>query len=161
MKLLSLSALTIFAIFSIAVPVCAEESVFKQQILPIDCLYEVVDVGTQKLRYLTPDTCPIDPGPPIITEPMGGTVTVGPEVAAMSLIKIPPTRGNSIITSGDAPAQTAKKQELKLQKQVAGSMRLLRDEITSNMDSILLTMALLLVIIMGLFARWRYPVDKK
>jgi hypothetical protein len=45
----------------------AEQTRFKQQILPIDCVYEIIDVGTQTLRYLTPDTCPVDPGPPVIT----------------------------------------------------------------------------------------------
>ena len=47
----------------------AETTNLKQQILPIDCIYEVVDVGSQKLRYITPETCPIDPGPPVITVP--------------------------------------------------------------------------------------------
>lgn len=47
----------------------AETTNFRQQVLPIDCIYEVINVGTQQLRYITPETCPIDPGPPIVTEP--------------------------------------------------------------------------------------------
>ena len=44
----------------------AEQTNLKVRILPIDCLFEVIDVGTQQLRYLTPETCPIDevPTPP-------------------------------------------------------------------------------------------------
>lgn len=38
----------------------AEQTNLKVRILPIDCLFEVIDVGTQQLRYLTPETCPID-----------------------------------------------------------------------------------------------------
>lgn len=48
----------------------AETTNFRQQVLPIDCVYEVVNVGTQQLRYITPETCPIDPGPPVVTEPV-------------------------------------------------------------------------------------------
>lgn len=51
----------------------AESTQFKQKILPIDCVYEVVDAGTQRLRYLTPATCPVDPGPPVVTEPANPT----------------------------------------------------------------------------------------
>lgn len=54
----------------------AEQTNLKVRILPIDCLFEVIDVGTQQLRYLTPETCPIDeiPTPPeeVPTSP-GGT----------------------------------------------------------------------------------------
>jgi hypothetical protein len=57
----------------------AETTNFKQQILPIDCIYEVVDVGSQKLRYITPETCPIDPGPPVITVPPTDNITQGIE----------------------------------------------------------------------------------
>lgn len=53
----------------------AETTTLRQQILPIDCIYEVIDVGTQKLRYLTPETCPIDPGPPTVTDPIVESTT--------------------------------------------------------------------------------------
>ena len=53
--------------------VAAEETVsYGQQILPIDCLYEVVDSGTQTLRYLTPETCPVEPEPPIVSDTSNG-----------------------------------------------------------------------------------------
>ena len=70
MKYVLLSFLVLLPLSNVAI---AENTTYKQQILPIDCVYEVIDVGTQKLRYLTPETCPIDPGPPVITEPSGET----------------------------------------------------------------------------------------
>lgn len=35
----------------------AEDTTFTQQILPLNCVFQVVDVGTQTLRYITPAAC--------------------------------------------------------------------------------------------------------
>lgn len=59
--------------------VTAQETVnYGQQILPIDCVYEVVDTGTQTLRYLTPETCPTDPNTPVTEEPQPSAATDAP-----------------------------------------------------------------------------------
>lgn len=106
----------------------AEQTNYKQQILPIDCVYEVIDVGTQKLRYLTPETCPVDPGPPVITEPP--TVTT-PDAepdnnwtyyAPIEIIK--PTTNTPLDTNEN--------------EQVMGVTEQLRDVVYRNRDSTIL-----------------------
>lgn len=49
--------------------VYAETFNSKLRILPIDCVFEVIDIGTQQLRFLTPETCPSEPIPPVVEPP--------------------------------------------------------------------------------------------
>jgi hypothetical protein len=107
----------------------AENTTYKQQILPIDCLYEVIDVGTQKLRYLTPETCPIDPGPPVITEPSGDTPVDNPEGT-------PDTNWVYIAPIAIAPPDTVTTETDK--GEVQGSTEEIIDIVIKNRDSIVL-----------------------
>lgn len=45
--------------------VLAENTTFKQRILPKDCIFTVLDVGTQTLFFITPKIC--EPPPPVNT----------------------------------------------------------------------------------------------
>lgn len=104
----------------------AENTTYKQQILPIDCVYEVIDVGTQKLRYLTPETCPIDPGPPVITEPSGETpeTTPGTKWVYIAPIEVAP------------PPENNKSDTIK--EEVKGSTERIRDVVYKNKDSMII-----------------------
>jgi hypothetical protein len=122
MVVLTLFLLPILTINTIAY---AETTSYKQQILPIDCVYEVIDVGTQKLRYLTPETCPVDPGPPVITEPSGESpdTTAGSNWVYIAPIQIAPPEQN-------APDN--------LKEEVKGSTEQIRDIVYKNKDSMLI-----------------------
>jgi hypothetical protein len=57
-SLITLSSLAI-AIF--AAPFArAEDSKFKQRILPMDCVFQVINVGTGTIQYLTPEECGVN-----------------------------------------------------------------------------------------------------
>lgn len=118
MKVLILSLLLVLTANTV---VKAENTSYKQQILPIDCVYEVIDVGTQKLRYLTPETCPIDPGPPVITEPSGETpdTTPGTKWVYVAPIEIAPPE--------DSASDTPK-------EEVKGVTEQIRDIVYKNKD---------------------------
>jgi hypothetical protein len=113
----------------------AETTTFTQQILPIDCIYEVIDVGTQKLRYITPETCPIDPGPPIVTEPPISPVT--PDSPAQSTqtttrwVYTPPI---AVMSPTAQPPKPDSSQDNKVQ----GTIVAIRDVIVQNADSFML-----------------------
>lgn len=124
-----IAIIIIVSLFMTSSLVFAETTTFKQQILPIDCIYEVIDVGTQKLRYITPETCPIDPGPPIVTEPLNpvdntsnGTRTVwriSPEVN---------------ITDTNITADTSQSNNVPSTKAVQGRVERILDRIVRNND---------------------------
>lgn len=121
--------------------VSAEQTTYKQQILPIDCVYEVIDVGTQKLRYLTPETCPVDPGPPVITEPpIETTPDTVPDsnwtyYAPIEIIK--PTQ-NTPLPNND-------------NEQVMGATEQIRDVVYRNRDGMVFISAVTLVWLATLF----------
>jgi hypothetical protein len=129
------------AILTLAGIATAEQTSYKQQILPIDCIYEVIDVGTQKLRYLTPETCPVDPGPPVITEPP--TASSPDEIteynwtyyAPIELIK--PATDTSLMADDD--------------EQVMGVTEQLRDVVYGNHDSLLFVIGMACVWVVVLY----------
>lgn len=59
--------LTIIALGTSAPAAIAQSDNFSQRILPIDCVFQVVDTGTQQLIYLTPAKCGqiLPPAPPL------------------------------------------------------------------------------------------------
>lgn len=57
MKAIYIAGLCIVGTLLVSPSSFAESSELKQQILPMDCVFEVVDVGTGELRFLTPDEC--------------------------------------------------------------------------------------------------------
>ncbi|MCU0667316.1 MAG: hypothetical protein MUF85_01740 [Patescibacteria group bacterium] len=101
-KLLIITTLVLNLIISFPIISKAESTKYTQRILPIDCLYEVIDAGSQTLRFLTPDTCPIEPQDPIITNPPGETIFESSDnrIAVSSrniIIAIPQKDSNNII----------------------------------------------------------------
>lgn len=113
----------------------AETTTFKQQILPIDCVYEVIDVGTQKLRYITPESCPIDPGPPIVTEPPTTPVTpVSPAQPTQTTTRWVYNPPIAIVPSTAQPSNPDSSQD----NQVQGAIVAIRDAIVQNADSFML-----------------------
>ena len=70
-SLLSMLGLTciLYTFCIITGSVGAESVKYKVRILPKDCIFEVIDIGTQELRFLTPETCPKDPIETIIEPP--------------------------------------------------------------------------------------------
>lgn len=121
--------------------VSAEQTKYKQQILPIDCVYEVIDVGTQKLRYLTPATCPVDPGPPVVTEPPTETTPDAvPDsnwtyYAPIEIIR--PTQ-NTLLPNNN-------------NDQVMGATEQIRDVVYRNRDGMVFISVVTLVWLAGLF----------
>ena len=123
----------------------AEVTQFKQQILPIDCVYEVIDVGTQKLRYLTPETCPVDPGPPVVTEPITPQIPIEASTLVWSYVPEvtvrPPTTG----AINGQPVD-----------QVAGQIETtLYERLRQNTDSIVITLAFTGLLYVVLWRLWR------
>lgn len=135
----------------------AETTTFKQQILPINCVYEVVDTGTQQLRYVTPDTCPIDPGPPVVTEPASPSSTV---IAA-------PTTNIAVYKHWAytspvelRPPQTAEQSSTGDEGAVLSGTEALQDVIRENKDYVVLvgtiiTVWWLAVVVKGLLYRYK------
>jgi hypothetical protein len=110
----------------------AESTSYKQQILPIDCIFEVIDVGTQKLRYLTPETCPVDPGPPVITEPSGASPESPPVsnwVYSPQIVIAPPKN-----ETADTPKE-----------EVKGSTEQIRDIVYKNKDGMIVIAVITLI----------------
>jgi hypothetical protein len=138
MKYIVLFLISLVPLSSVAI---AENTTYKQQILPIDCIYEVIDVGTQKLRYLTPETCPIDPGPPVITEPSVNVPANTPDSNWVYIAPIaiaPPDNVNPIPEEGE----------------VKGSIEEIIDIVVKNRDSIVLLALLCAGWIVGVIL-WR------
>lgn len=122
--------------------VYAENTTYKQQILPIDCIYEVIDVGTQKLRYLTPETCPIDPGPPVVTEPSGGGETTPQTTPATNWVYIAPI----------AIAQPDNEQNPSQEGEVEAATEEIKDLVYKNRDSIFFLLVVSTVWVVTIFA---------
>ncbi len=117
----------------------AEATNFRQQILPINCLYEVVNVGTQQLRYITPETCPIDPGPPVVTEPSSegaatvqtsGAITTQPNWSARSFVNIVRP-----IAPLSQPVQRVQLEE----QSVKGTIERIEESVVNSRDAIVFT----------------------
>lgn len=64
---LALSSFGVAVVF--AGSAAAESSKFSQQILPINCVFQVIDAGSQKLIYLTPAECGQILPPPVPPTP--------------------------------------------------------------------------------------------
>ncbi len=67
-------------------PASAEKATFKQQILPMDCVFQVIDVGLGTIKYITPEACGqiITPVPP--SKPDGHKPTTPSEPSPSSII---------------------------------------------------------------------------
>lgn len=131
MKYLILGLMVIIVGSSITI---AETTNFRQQILPIDCIYEVVNAGTQQLRYITPETCPIDPGPPVVTEPpatnmIDGSVSTRPTWSFSS-----PVRLVRPSTASSQPNEPVPKKEPSVQ----GTVERVQDIVVNNRDALVL-----------------------
>ena len=137
-------------IFSLSgTTVHAETTLFRQQILPIDCIYEVIDVGTQQLRYITPATCPVDPGPPVITEPPVSS-TEGEQTVTDDL-KINRRWLNQPSVSLRASESSAvpNYQNVDTKESVQGLLGRAKDNITRNNDALFVTAVSTTLIIAG------------
>ena len=133
MKYVVLGIITI--IFGSAV-VGAETTNFRQQILPIACIYEVIDVGTQQLRYITPDTCPVDPGPPVVTEPGTDEITMASSESAVSVQ--PPQGYRPVVSIVRQPSPTPETGQPAATQQpsVQGTVERIDDIIVNNLEAL-------------------------
>jgi hypothetical protein len=75
---LAITTIALLGALWISVPVFAEHTTFSQKILPLNCVFEVINVGTQELRYLTPAEC----GQVVSTPPTNSTGNSGTSSAA-------------------------------------------------------------------------------
>jgi hypothetical protein len=74
--MIALVPLCTFAVCSMwASTALALEDTFTQKILPLNCVFEVINVGTQELRYLTPKECGQIITPPPTSPGSGGSST--------------------------------------------------------------------------------------
>ncbi len=118
----------------------AETTSFQQQVLPIDCIYEVINVGTQQLRYITPDTCPIDPGPPVVTDPAREETTV-PSSDGTAPVR-PTWRYQSAASIAGQPSSAPEASQIAdaQQPSVQGTIERIDDIIVDNRDALALIM---------------------
>jgi hypothetical protein len=97
-KLLLFTALCISTLALFGGRVSAEHTTLKQQILPIDCVFETVNDGSGTIHYLTPAECgqiipPADDG-----SDNGGVQPTAPDSGSQSVSK-PLTRSRNLLPS--------------------------------------------------------------
>lgn len=143
--------------FAVSGQAVAEETVnYGQQILPINCVYEVVDTGTQTLRYLTPETCPDPP----TTEPLDA---VPSETTSQNPSQTTPASNFSRPTdqtpdTNSSPSQTTIT-PAPAPDNPAPNTKLLLDVVTKRYDIILIVVAVIYVIII-LAKQHRAPTSR-
>ncbi|HET7319969.1 MAG TPA: hypothetical protein VFI84_00105 [Candidatus Saccharimonadales bacterium] len=94
---------TLLVALQISLPAAAyaQNTAFKQRILPLDCVFETVDAGTGLLYYVTPAACGVVvalPAPPNI-----GTTSPGNPLVAKVIGPIP--QGSVAIVPGSQSRQ--------------------------------------------------------
>ncbi len=94
-RLLKILPFLVFSVFFVAKASASSNPTFKLRILPKDCIFTVLDVGTQTLFFITPKIC--EPPPPVNTStnlelPLEQLVTY--EDATGKTTFIPPANNN-------------------------------------------------------------------
>jgi len=65
-RLLLFLSLTVLSIVFADPVVAADSTKLKLRVLPLNCIFDVIDVGTQELEFLTPEECGVEVLKPIV-----------------------------------------------------------------------------------------------